>query len=173
MEMVLLQKLEDINVEMINMGTSSFHPMLLINPPACAQPGLCRIDSLGHILQLAKARNRKLGSVGPERFAPLLLLTALAKGTESAQENTQHARRGRGGDEAEGGKKRLILIRTTSMEPEGGTRLHQEMRSRCGRHTGASVDHTRHLRLVRGAHQVRVNISGVGQQLGLPGERVS
>lgn len=44
--------------------------------------------------------------------------------------------------------------------------------SRCGRPTGASVDHTRHLRLARGAHQARVDIGGVGQQLGLPGEGV-
>lgn len=44
--------------------------------------------------------------------------------------------------------------------------------SGCGGHTGASVDHTRHLRLARGAHQVRVNISGVGQQVGVPGEGV-
>lgn len=44
--------------------------------------------------------------------------------------------------------------------------------SRCGRGTGVSVDHTRHLRLVLGAHQVRVNISGVGQQLGVPVEGV-
>lgn len=42
----------------------------------------------------------------------------------------------------------------------------------CGRDAGASVDHTRHLRLVRGAHQVRVNIGGVGEQLGLPAEGV-
>lgn len=44
--------------------------------------------------------------------------------------------------------------------------------SRRGRDTGAAVDHSLHLRLVRGAHKVRVNISSVGQQVGLASEGV-